>query len=168
MINKKICGLLNSQITKELESAYLYLGFANYFTERNLNGFAHWYKVQADEEIEHAMKIVGYIHSNDCCVKLEDIHVVDDEFNEDMEVLSKGLQHEKYVTALIENIYHEAIDDKDLRTQNFLDWFIAEQAEEEENAQKLIDDYNIFVYDCDCGCSCGLYQMDKTLSERTD
>ena len=168
MLNKKICELINSQINKELESAYLYLGFSNYFKERNLDGFAHWYEVQAQEEIDHAMKFVGYLHSNDCQVKLEAIRVVDDEFNEDMEVLSKGLQHEKYVTALIENIYKEAIDEKDLRTQIFLDWFIIEQAEEEENAQKLIDDYNIFVYDCDCGCSCGLYEMDKDLSERKD
>lgn len=166
MINKRICELINSQICKELESAYLYLGFSNYFTEKNLDGFAHWYKVQANEEIDHAKKFIDYLHANECKVKLFDLEVVDDDFDDDIEVLSKGLQHEMYVTSLINNIYKEAIDLNDIRTQIFLDWFIIEQGEEEENAQKLLDDYNMFVCDCECGCTCGLYELDKQLSER--
>ena len=166
MINKKICELINEQINKELESAYLYLGFANYFTEKNLDGFAHWYQVQANEEIEHAKKFIDYLHVNGYIVKLEKIDVVDDDFDDDVEVLSKGLQHEKFITATIENIYKEAISLNDLRTQVFLNWFIDEQAEEEENAQYLLDSYSRFVCDCECGCTCGLYELDKELGER--
>ena len=166
MINKKVCELINSQINKELESAYLYLGFANYFTEKNLDGFAHWYKVQANEEVDHAKRFINYLHQNGCMVKLCKIDVVDDDFDDNLEVLSKGLQHEMYITSLINNIYKEAVEERDVRTQNFLDWFIDEQAEEEENAQKLLDNYNMFVCECKNGCVCGLYEMDKTLGER--
>ena len=168
MINKKICELISSQINKELESAYLYLGFSNYFAEKNLKGFSHWYQVQANEEISHARKFIDYLHSNECQIELFDIQVVDEGFDDDLEVLSKGLQHEKYITALIDNIYKEASDLDDFRTQVLLDWFVKEQAEEEENAQGLVDSYNQFVCDCDCGCTCGLYELDKALGERRD
>lgn len=164
MLNKKISELINNQINKELESAYLYLGFANFFTEKSLEGFAHWYTVQAYEEIDHAKKFMDYLHDNNDIVDLETIQVLDHGFDGILEVLAKGLNHELYVTALINNIYKEAIDLRDFRTKNFLEWFIAEQAEEEKNAQALIEMYNNFVKDC--SCDCGLYVVDRELGKR--
>ena len=162
MLKGKIVSLMNEQITKELESAYLYLGFANYFKEKGLNGFAHWYCVQADEEVDHARRFIDYLHDNCETVVLKEIEVLDTDFEDDMCVLTKGLKHEMYVTSLINNIYKEALDTEDYRTMFFLDWFIDEQLEEEKNAQDLIDMYNNFV--CDCGCS--LFEIDQELAKR--
>lgn len=162
MLREKIIGLINYQIGKELESAYLYLDFANWFSEHNLKGFEHWYKVQAREEIEHAEKFIDYLHDEDCVVELGDLEKIKCSCSSIVDILSHGLEHEKYVTKLINELYTEAENQYDIRTQRFLDWFINEQAEEEKNARDLIDDYETFAN----GCNAGLYQMDRDLSKR--
>ena len=168
MLEKNICELINAQINKELESAYLYLSFANYYVERGLVGFAHWFNVQAQEEVDHAKRFIGYLQDNSCAVRLMDIHIIDCDCDDDAEVLSKALQHEKYVTALINNIYKKAIELSDYRTKNFLEWFIAEQLEEEKNAQDLLDMYYRFACDCATGecMGAGLLAVDRELGKR--
>ena len=162
MLNKKIVDLMNNQINKELESAYIYLDFANYFSEKNLTGFEHWYKVQAQEEIEHAEKFIDYLHDENEQVKLTPIEIAKSKYDSDMQVLESGLEHEIFVTELINNIYMEAEKLNDYRSLKFLDWFITEQAEEEKNANDLISNYTLFA----TGCNAGLYQLDKELGAR--
>ena len=164
MLSERITNLINYQINQELVSAYLYLDFANYFSERGLKGFEHWYKVQAREEIEHAEKFIDYMHDEDSTVKLNGIDKL--EWNADgiEGVLDIGLQHEMYVTKLIHELHTEAENQYDTRTMRFLDWFITEQAEEERNARDLIDQYENFAN----GCSAGLYMMDRDLGKRED
>ena len=164
MLEKNIVELINQQINKELESAYLYLSFANYFKEKGLDGFAHWYVVQAKEEVQHANKFIDYLHDNNCIVKLNDIRIIECDCDEDAAVISKALQHEKYVTALINNIYKAANEIRDYRTENFLGWFIAEQLEEEKNAQEMLDMY--YRFGCDSCCS--LMALDEKLGKRGD
>lgn len=133
MLNEKTAKLLNTQINKELYSAYLYLHFANYYVEQGLNGFANWYQVQAQEERDHALLMVQYLQNNDSKVTFEAVAQPDAVLKENMEPLKAGLAHEQYVTSLIHTIYEAAYEAKDFRTMQFLDWFVKEQGEEEKN-----------------------------------
>ena len=125
-MDAKVYELLNDQINKELYSAYLYVSFADYYEEEGLSGFANWYMIQAAEERDHALKIRDYLHDNGCKVVLGAIAAPDKTFSSYLEPLEAGLEHEKYVTSLINDIYAAAYEVKDFRTMKFLDWFIEE------------------------------------------
>ena len=147
MTNKKVHELLNQQINKEFYSAYLYLDFSNYFKAKGLDGFANWYMVQAQEERDHAMLFYTYLQNENMPVTLEAIAKPDKEFRDNMDVLKAGLEHEEYVTSLINDIYAVAYEVKDFRTMQFLDWFVKEQGEEETNANDLITKLELFGSD---------------------
>ena len=161
MINNKVRELLNQQINKEFYSAYLYLDFANYFEKIGLDGFANWYKIQAQEERDHAMLFYQYLQNNDERVELFGIDRPSVELVDAMTVLKAGLEHERYVTQLINDIYSEAYSVKDFRTMQFLDWFVKEQGEEETNAQNLISKMELFGSDAK-----GLYMLNSELGAR--
>ena len=139
MLDKNVSSLLNEQINKEFYSAYLYLDFSNYYNEQGLNGFSNWFSVQAQEERDHAMLFYQYLHNNNEKVTLDAIDAPDKVFTDKKQPLVAGLEHEMYVTSLINDIYAAAYEVKDFRTMQFLDWFVKEQGEEETNAQDLID-----------------------------
>ena len=160
-MDKKVATLLNSQINKEFYSAYLYLEFANYFERKGLEGFAHWYEVQAQEERDHAMLFYRFLLNNEEKVTLEAVEAPKTDAEGDSDILAEGLKHEKYVTALINDIYAAAYSVKDFRTMQFLDWFVKEQGEEEKNASDLITKYQLFGSDAK-----GLYMLDNELKAR--
>ena len=162
MLNEKIANLLNDQINKELYSAYLYLDFANYFEDEGLNGFAHWYEIQAQEERDHAMMIRSYLIDNGHRVTFGAIAAPDKTFKTHLDPLNAGLEHEKYVTSLITAIYAEAFAKKDFKTMQFLDWFVKEQGEEEKNADDLIKKMKLFGNEPK-----GLYMLNQELAGRT-
>ena len=161
MVNAKVHALLNNQINKEFYSAYLYLDFSNYFKARGLDGFANWYKIQAEEERDHAMLFYTYLQNENMPVTLEAIDKPDKVFDSDMSVLKAGLEHEIYVSSLINDIYAAAHEAKDFRTMQFLDWFVKEQGEEETNANDLITKMELFGSD-----PRGLYLLNQELSAR--
>ena len=161
MLEKKVAHLLNDQINKEFYSAYLYLDFANYYEAKGLRGFANWYKVQAQEERDHAMLFYQYLQNNDAPVTLEAIPKPDKIFFGLTDPLRAGLEHEEYVTGLINDIYGAAQDVRDFRTIQFLDWFVKEQGEEEANARDLITKMELFGSDPK-----GLYMVDSELAAR--
>ncbi len=161
MLAEKVAQLLNEQIAKELYSAYLYLSFAGYYDDEGLKGFAHWYEIQAQEERDHALLFRQYLLNNGHKVVLEAIDKPKADFQAFIEPLEQGLEHEKYVTSLINTIYGAAYEEKDFRTMQFLDWFIKEQGEEETNASDLIKKYELFG-----GDSKGLYMLDSELNAR--
>lgn len=136
MISEKMEKLLNDQIQKEFYSAYLYLSFESYFTSRNLNGFAHWFRVQAMEERDHAIIFVNYLNQVGGRVKLQSLEAPEWDFKSIEEVTIKQLEHERFVTSSIYNIADQAIEERDHKTNSFLKWFIDEQAEEESNAEE--------------------------------
>ena len=144
MLDAKVAQLLNEQVNKEFYSAYLYLDFSIYYEEEGLDGFANWYKIQAQEERDHAMLMVQYLQNNGGKVTLEAIAKPDVALESDMGVLKAGLEHELYVTSLINDIYAAAYQVKDFRTMQFLDWFVKEQGEEETNANDLISKMELF------------------------
>ncbi|MBO7304313.1 MAG: ferritin [Clostridia bacterium] len=161
MLNEKVHKLLNEQINKEFYSAYLYLDFSNYFKARGLDGFANWYMIQAMEERDHAMLFYTYLQNENMPVSLEAIAKPDKKLDSDMAVLEAGLEHEKYVTSLINDIYGAAYDVRDFRTMQFLDWFVKEQGEEETNANDLISKMELFGSDAK-----GLYMLNQELGAR--
>ncbi|MEE1023944.1 MAG: ferritin [Acutalibacteraceae bacterium] len=161
MMDEKVRELLNQQINKEFYSAYLYLDFSNYFEDRGLDGFANWYMIQAQEERDHAMLFYQYLQNNNQKVTLEAIAKPDKVLDSDMTVLKAGLEHEQYVTSLINDIYAAAYDVKDFRTMQFLDWFVKEQGEEETNANDLITKMELFGSDAK-----SLYMLNSELAAR--
>lgn len=160
-MNNKVSTLLNEQIQKEIYSAYLYLGMANFYEDEGLEGFANWFYVQAKEEMDHAMLFRTYQINNSEKVKLLPIDSPEDDFNAFDEPLRKALEHEEFVTASIGNIYSAAMEVKDYRTLEFLNWFIKEQGEEEKNTSDLIKKFELFGHDAK-----GLYQLDQELKTR--
>ncbi|MBQ6835344.1 MAG: ferritin [Lachnospiraceae bacterium] len=161
MMNAKVRELLNQQINKEFFSAYLYLDFSNYFERAGLDGFANWYKIQAQEERDHAMLFYTYLQNESQMVTLEAIAKPDQVFESHLDVLKAGLAHEEYVTALINDIYAAAYEVKDFRTMQFLDWFVKEQGEEETNANNLITKMELFGSDPK-----SLYMLNQELAAR--
>lgn len=160
-MDKKVAELINDQINKELYSAYLYLDFANYYGAAGLDGFENWYKIQAQEERDHAMLFYQYLQNNNEKVTLKEIAKPDRVLDSNMAPLLAGLEHEKYVTSLINDIYAAAYEVKDFRTMQLLDWFVKEQGEEEKNASDLITKMELFGSDAK-----GLYMLNSELGSR--
>ena len=160
-MNDKIKALLNQQINKELYSAYLYVDIANYYDELDLDGYANYYMIQAQEERDHALLFLKYMQNNGLKVTLEAIDKPDKTYSSILEPLEVAAEHERYVTSLINNIYHECYEAKDYRTMKFLDWFVDEQMEEEDNADSMINRYKLFGSDPK-----GLYALDQEYAGR--
>ena len=162
MLDAKVAELLNVQVNKEFYSAYLYLDFSNYYMEQGLEGFANWYKVQAQEERDHAMLFLQYLQNNGCKVTLEAIDKPDKVFSSFADPLHAGYEHEQYVTELIHTIYEAAHNAKDFRTMQFLDWFVKEQGEEEKNAEDMVKKMKLFGDDAK-----SLYMLNSEMAGRT-
>ena len=161
-MDKKVSELLNDQINKEFYSAYLYLDMANFYASKGLDGFANWYEIQAKEEQDHAMLFYQYMHNNSGAVTLDAIAKPDKVYTELIDPLKAALEHEKYVTSLINAIYAAAQAANDFRTVQFLDWFVKEQGEEEKNSADLITKMELFGSDPK-----GLYMLNSELGGRT-
>ena len=161
MLNKKIAEMINDQINKEFYSAYLYLDFANYYADEGLDGFAHWYEIQAQEERDHAMMLRRYLIDNGLRVTFDAVAKPDKTFSDHTAPLQAGYEHEQYVTSLIAAIYAEAFAQKDYKTMQFLDWFVKEQGEEEKNADDLLKKMKLFGTDAK-----GLYALNQELAAR--
>ena len=138
MIGKAMQDAMNEQINKELYSSYLYLSMAAYFEDKNLMGFAHWMRLQAEEEREHAMKFYNFILDRGGRVQLKAIDAPETEWKSNLQIAEQVAEHEGKVTASINNLYEIALKEKDYPAQVMLQWFISEQVEEEKNAQELV------------------------------
>lgn len=160
-MNNQVAALLKEQVNKEFYSAYLYLGISNYYHGENLDGFGHWFELQAKEEQEHAMKILKYLQDNGVKVELGPIDAPEVTFSDNKAPLLAALQHEQYVTSLIHAVYKQARENDDFRACQFLEWFIAEQGEEEKNTGALIAKYELLSGDAK-----GLYLLNAELKNR--
>lgn len=160
-MDAKVSALLNTQINKELYSAYLYLDMANFYKSKGLDGFSNWFEIQAQEERDHAMLMYQFLHNNGETVTLEAIDKPGLTYNDLMDPLNEALKHEKYVTSLIHTIYVAAKEADDFRTMQFLDWFVKEQGEEEQNASDNINKMTLFGSDARA-----LYMLNQELAAR--
>ncbi|MGM9843350.1 MAG: ferritin [Muribaculaceae bacterium] len=161
MLSKKMEDALNEQINAELWSAYLYLSMGMNFEAAGRPGVANWFRIQFKEEQDHATIFMNYINSRGGRVVLKPIAEVPTEWCCPLEAFKATLEHERKVTALINNLYALAEEEKDYATREHLKWFVTEQVEEEENAQELIDKFTLIG---DNGM--GHYMLDQELAAR--
>src|SRR6266545_6384411 len=138
MITKSVQDAMNDQINKEFFSSYLYLSMAAYFEEKNLPGFAHWLRNQADEERGHGMKLYDHLVERGGRVMLEAIEAPKTDWKSSLELFEEVAEHEAKVTASINALYELALKENDYAAQVLLQWFITEQVEEEKNATELV------------------------------
>ncbi len=142
-MNKKLLDEMNVQINKEMYSGYLYLAMAAHFEEKNLPGFAKWMTIQAEEELEHAIKIFKFLHEVGGKVILDAIDKPDSEFGNPQNVFEQVLEHEQYVTSRIHLLYKLAVETDEYPTQMFLQWFVNEQVEEEKNVTEILENLKL-------------------------
>ncbi|MGL5540444.1 MAG: ferritin [Erysipelotrichaceae bacterium] len=161
MLKTEIVSALQEQLNQEFYSAYLYLSISAHFDRKNFRGLAHWFRIQAMEERDHAMLIFDYLLENGEEVQLKNIADPQGHFETLVEPIHVALEHEYFITASINNIYAIAMDLKDFRTINFLNWLVTEQMEEEKNAQQLVDTFKMLETDPK-----GLYVFDQGLLSR--
>ena len=162
MISSKIQDAINAQINAEFWSAYLYLAMSQYFESEGHPGLANWFKIQFKEEQAHAEIFMNYLNSRGGRVVLSPIAEVPCRWDSPLAAYEHTLAHEEKVTAMINNIYALAVEEKDYATCNKLDWFVAEQVEEEETARGLIDKLKLIG---DNGLA--LYTLNQELASRT-
>ncbi len=139
MINEKIQTAFNKQIKEELDSAYIYLSMAAQMAHDGWDGMASWFKKQANEETEHAMKFYHHIEERDGRVELLQIDKPKKEWGTPLGAFKAAYEHEKYITSKINELYELAKKENDYPAQLLLHWFIDEQVEEEANTSKIVD-----------------------------
>ena len=161
MLSKTMLNALNKQINKEIYSAYLYMSMSAYSQFIGLKGFANWFMVQYNEEMEHAMKIYTYVNNQGEKVKLMAIDEPPTEFESPMDMFEKTLDHEKFITKSINELVDLATEEKDHATEIFLHWFVTEQIEEEGNDNDIINQLKLIGENGN-----GLLMLDRELGGR--
>ena len=152
---------VNEQIKHELESAYVYLSMSAHFEVENLTGFAKWMRMQAQEELGHAMRLFDYVNHRGGRVVLQAIEQPPHKFATPLSIFEHALAHEAKVTALIDRLYEAAVQHKDYATQVEMQWFISEQVEEEDTASMIVDQLRMAGDD-----RAALLMMDQKLGSR--
>ena len=161
MISKKMNDALNEQVNAEMFSSYLYLSMSAWCSERSLSGFANWMRVQAQEELFHAMKIYDYILERGGNVQLKTIDAPSSEWVSPLAIAEEVVHHEAKVTGLINDLVEVALADKDHAANIFLQWFVAEQVEEEDSVGEVFERMKMVGDD-----SAGMFAMDLELAKR--
>jgi ferritin len=161
MISDTMQKSINDQINAELFSAYLYLAMEAYFQSKGLAGFASWMRVQTQEEMVHAMKMYDFINARNGRVELQEIAKPPLEWASPLDAFEAAYLHETAVTSLINKLVDLAIEESDHATNNFLQWFVAEQVEEEQSTGTVVDKLKLLGKSTE-----GLFQLDKELGTR--
>ena len=137
-IGKKMNDAFNDQIQAEFQSAYLYLGMAAWFEDRDLPGFAHWMRKQYNEEVEHAMKMFDYVAGRGGRAELKTVDAPQKEWKSPQDAFRQTYDHEQSVTARIYKLVDDALAERDYASVEFLNWFVKEQVEEEDTAAGIL------------------------------
>ena len=161
MFSEKLEKELNAQINKEFNAQYVYLSMAAYAESIGLDGIAHWFRAQSEEEYTHAMKIYEFINEKGGRIILDTIKKPKSDFKSVKQLFEVTLEHEKFVTDSINKLVDLAIKEKEHSVVSFLNWFVDEQVEEEANVSKILDR---FLYIGEKGI--GLIYLDRELANR--
>jgi len=161
MLSKKIENAINKQINAELWSAYLYLSMSAYFESINLGGFANWMRVQAQEEVGHAMRFYNHVVERRGRITVSAVAAPSINWKSPLNSFEDAFKHEQKVTSMIENLVTMAAAEKDYATTNMLQWFIDEQVEEELSTDTIVQ--KLKMIGTNTG---GLYMLDRELSQR--
>lgn len=160
-MDNELAEAFNEQIKNELASSYLYLSMAAYCESINLSGFGHWMKLQAKEELKHAMKLYEFLNDVGEKVVLEAIPKPPVTFASPLDVFKKTLEHEKKVTGMINKLYALAQKTGDNAAIIHLQWFITEQVEEEKSAKEIVEMLKMVKSD-----SGQIFMIDRALAKR--
>lgn len=163
MVKQKIIDEINNQIQAEFHSAYLYLGYSAWFESKNLDGFAHWMKMQWEEEIEHGMKFYNHLLRRGAEVKLKTLDAPDASLSSPQDAFERALKHEQYISQRIHKLYSLAQEEEDYPLQTLLHWFIDEQVEEEEVTGNILERLKMIK-----GNNSALLDLDRELGQRQD
>jgi ferritin len=161
MLKKKMLKALNDQINAEMFSSYLYLSMESYFQSISLTGFAAWMRAQVQEEMMHAMKFYDFVNERGGKVTLEAIAKPESVWASPLDAFEAILKHEQHVTSLINDLVDLAIAEKDHATNNFLQWFVSEQVEEEASVGGIVEKLRLIKDN-----PSGLFMMDNELGKR--
>ncbi|MDR8393153.1 ferritin [Aliifodinibius sp. S!AR15-10] len=161
MVKSKIQEEVNNQIQAEFQSAYIYLGFSAWFESKNLNGFAHWMKMQWQEEIDHAMRLYNHLLRRGGNVELKTLEAPEIDVSSAKEVFEQALEHEEYITGRIHELYALAQEEKDYPLTSLLHWFIDEQVEEEDVTGEILERLKMID-----GDPAALLDLDRELAQR--
>ncbi len=161
MISDKMEKAINGQINAEIYSSYLYMSMAAWAEGKQLNGFAHWLKVQAQEEMTHALKFWNYVFERGGQVALAAIDAPPSSWDTPLDMAEGVLEHERKVTAMINGLMDLAMDERDHASISFLHWFIDEQVEEEASADEMVGKLKMVQQH-----EGGLYMLDREMGSR--
>ena len=161
MITKKIEDALNGQLNAEFYSAYLYLSMAGYFESINLKGFSNWMRVQFLEEQFHTMKLYDYIYERGGKVMLRSVEAPPSDWDGAVAVFEATLEHEQKVTGMINELVYLARDEKDNASELFLQWYVNEQVEEEDNVNTVLGQLRLIK-----DSPQGMFILDKEMAQR--
>jgi ferritin len=161
MMDEKMQEALNKQLNAEIYSAYLYLSMSAYFQSVNLGGFANWMRVQWQEELAHGLKFYDYINERGGRVVLQAVDKPPSEWDSPLAVFEHVYEHEQKVTGLINKLVDLAVKARDHATNNFLQWFVSEQVEEEASADEVLQNLKLVGDDAS-----GLFMIDQELGQR--
>ncbi|MBN2514139.1 MAG: ferritin [Sedimentisphaerales bacterium] len=162
MLKKSIEQAFNAQINAETYSAYLYWSMSAWCEKNNLGGFANWMRIQAQEEMSHAMKFYTHVLERGGEVKLTSIDGPETEWKDIEAVFAATLRHENAVTERINHLVDLAIQEKDHAANQFLQWFVNEQVEEEKNVEQILGQLRIMGKQP----GAALFMMDKEMAAR--
>lgn len=162
MLSGKIAAALNDQISKEVFSSYLYMAMSMFFQDNDLSGAASWMRVQALEELTHAEKFMNYVNERDGRVVLEGIEKPQIKWETPVDAFKAALEHERFISASINNLVTLARQENDYMSDNFLQWFVAEQVEEEASASEVVRMFSLAG-----NAGGGLLMIDRELGSRT-
>ena len=162
MISEKMQDAISGQLNAELYSSYLYLSMNAYFKSINLDGFANWMHYQAQEELTHAMKFYDFINQRGGRVNLLQIEAPPSQWNSPQAVFEATLEHEQKVTGLINELVELALSEHDHASNIFLQWFVSEQVEEEENVTGVLEQLKLMGE-----AKGGLFMIDRELAKRS-
>jgi ferritin len=161
MITETMQNAINQQIARELYSSNLYLAMAAYYSNLNLNGFANWMRVQAQEEMVHALKFFDYMISRGAKPVITQINAPKTEWNSPFEAFQDSYEHEKLITAHIHDLVNLSIKENDHASHIFLQWFVTEQVEEESTVFDIVTRMKMME-----NFPGGLYLIDNELKQR--
>ncbi len=161
MINKNVEEALNVQVQAEFSSAYLYLSMAAYCESISLPGFAHWMRLQHEEETAHALRLFNFVIDRGGHIDLRAIEKPVGSFESPHKMFDEVLAHEQLITEKIHNLYALSVKENDYPTQVEMQWFISEQVEEEKNAGGIVEQLK-FVGDS----SSALLMLDREMGVR--
>jgi ferritin len=162
MLNQKLQDGFNDQLNYELYSSYIYLSAAAHFESVNLKGMANWMRSQAQEEVAHAAKFFDHINERGGKVVLKEIAGPKTEWESPLEAFEDAYKHECKVSARINNLVDLAINERDHASDNFLQWFVAEQVEEEASVLEIVEQLKLVGNEPQA-----LFLIDRELGQRT-